>query len=173
MSEAFIGEIRLFAGNYAPQGWELCNGSSLPISGNEALYTLLGTTYGGDGQTHFNLPDLRGRLPIGQGQGTDTTSRILGQRMGAENVTLQASQIPMHTHAFAVAGAASTSKPQGQVPAAVTGFNLYAPAPASQATTMAATTVQSVGGGQPHNNVMPSMVLSHIICLYGIFPSMS
>ncbi|CAB5690435.1 Phage Tail Collar Domain [Delftia tsuruhatensis] len=173
MSEAYMGEIRLFAGNYAPQNWALCDGRLIAISENDALFVLLGTTYGGDGVTTFALPDLRGRLPIGQGQGTGRTNRILGQKMGSESVTLTVGQLPQHTHPFAVAGAASTGKPQGQVPAALTGFNLYAPAPPSQATTMAGTTVESVGSGQAHNNVMPSLVLSYIICLYGTFPSMS
>ncbi|WFF80432.1 phage tail protein [Delftia tsuruhatensis] len=170
MSEAYIGEIRLFAGNYAPQGWALCNGSPLSINGNEVLYTLLGTIYGGDGQNTFNLPDLRGRLPIGQGQGP-SSNRILGQILGTENVTLNVEQLPPHRHGFSAAGAASTDKPQGQVPAAVTGFNLYAPTPASTPSTLAPTTVTYVGDGLPHNNVMPSLVLTYIICLSGSYPS--
>ncbi|WP_202760110.1 phage tail protein, partial [Delftia acidovorans] len=131
MSEAFIGEIRLFAGNYAPEGWAPCDGRLLSINDNSALFTLLGTTYGGNGVTQFALPDLRGRLPIGQGQTLGGTNRILGQQIGTENVTLNVNQIPQHSHAFSAAAAASTGKPSGQVPAAVTGFNLYAPAPAT------------------------------------------
>lgn len=171
MSEAFIGEIRLFAGNYAPVNWALCDGSLVSISDNSTLFALLGTTYGGDGVTQFALPDLRGRLPIGQGQTTGGSNRVMGQPIGVENVTLTLGQIPEHTHPFSVAGAASTGKPQGQVPAAVTGFNLYAPAPATSAANLAPSTVQVVGGGQSHNNVMPSLVLTYIICLFGIFPS--
>ncbi|MDR3019113.1 MAG: tail fiber protein [Delftia acidovorans] len=173
MSEAYIGEIRLFAGNYAPENWALCNGRLLNIAEYSALFVVLGTTYGGDGVVQFALPDLQGRLAVGQGQAPGGTNRVMGQQIGAEDVTLNISQLPGHTHQFSVAGAASTGKPQQQVPAAVTGFNLYAPSSAATAATLGPSSVQIVGGGQPHNNVMPSLVLSHIICLIGNFPSIS
>lgn len=170
MSEAYIGEIRLFAGNYAPQGWALCDGSLISISENEALFSLLGTTYGGNGQTTFALPDLRGRLPIGVGQGPGLTMRALGQSPGTEQVTLSTSHMPHHTHAFAVGASANSNLPQGQVPASVTDLNLYSESALSMQP-LAAGSIQSSGGGQPHDNIMPSMALSFIICLYGIYPS--
>ncbi len=170
MSEAYIGEIRLFAGNYAPQNWAPCDGRLLPISEYEVVFVLLGTTYGGDGVTTFALPDLRGGLAMGVGQGRGLSPRVLGEAVGSENVTLLPNNAPAHTHAFAAGGAASSANPQGLVPAAVTGYALYAPsATAPQA--MSSATVEVAGGGQPHNNVMPSMPLSFIICLNGIFPS--
>lgn len=170
MSEAFIGEIRLFAGNYAPQNWALCDGRSLPISEYDVVFALLGTTYGGDGVTTFALPDLRGRLPIGVGQGTGLSVRVLGERFGVEQVTLLPNNAPAHTHAMVGGGAASSTNPAGLVPAAVTGFNLYA-ASTTSPQTLAASTVDVAGGGLPHNNVMPSLPLSFIICLNGIYPS--
>jgi microcystin-dependent protein len=172
MSEAFVGEIRMFAGNFAPQNWAPCDGRLLPIAENEVLYTLLGTTYGGDGQTTFGLPDLRGRLPIGMGQGPGLSPRVQGQQMGVESVTLNVAQTPAHTHAFAAGGASSSASPQGLVPAAATGFSFYAAAPTAS-TWLAPGTVQTVGGGQPHDNVMPSLAVSFIIALAGIFPSQS
>lgn len=170
MSEAFIGEIRLFAGNYAPQNWSLCDGSPMQISEYSALFALLGTTYGGNGVTTFALPDLRGRLAMGVGQGTGLSQRVLGQAVGSENVTLVPNNAPAHTHVFAAGGAASSANPQGLVPAAVTGYALYAPS-ATVPQTLSSATVEVAGGGQPHNNVMPSLPLSYIICLNGIFPS--
>ncbi len=170
MSEAFIGEIRLFAGNYAPQSWSLCDGRVLPISEYELLFILLGTTYGGNGVITFAVPDLRGRLAMGVGQGTGLSPRVLGEAVGSENVTLLPNNAPAHTHAFAAGGAASSAHPEGLVPAAVTGYTLYAPSvTAPQA--LSSATVEVAGGGQPHNNVMPSMPLSFIICLNGIFPN--
>lgn len=171
MSEAYIGEIRMFAGNYAPENWALCDGSTLPISQNEALYSLLGTTYGGDGQANFKLPDLRGRLPIGMGQGTGLTYRPLGQQTGVEQVVPSVAQTPAHTHAFAAGAAATGNSPQGQVPAAVTGFNLYASAVTAGASLASGTVGQAAGGAQAHYNVMPSMPISFIICLLGSYPS--
>lgn len=170
MSEAYVGEIRVFAGNYAPQGWALCDGSLLSIAQNEVLFSLLGTTYGGDGQTTFALPDLRGRLPIGMGQGPGLTMRTIGESTGVETVTLTTSQLPPHTHAFAAGATASSNAPQDKVPAAVTGFNLYSDS-ATSMQPLAAGTVHPMGSGQAHDNMMPSIALSFIICLNGIYPS--
>lgn len=171
MSEAYVGEIRMFAGNYAPEGWLPCDGRTLPIADNEVLYSLLGTTYGGDGMVHFGLPDLRGRLPIGMGQGTGLTHRPLGQQTGVEQVTLTEAQTPAHTHAFAAGAAATGNSPQGQVLGAVTGFNLYASAATTGASLAPGTVGQAPGNALPHNNVMPSMPISFIICLLGIYPT--
>ncbi len=170
MSEAYVGEIRMFGGNYAPQNWAPCDGRLLPIAENEVLYTLLGTTYGGDGVNTFGLPDLRGRLPIGMGQGPGLSPRVQGQQTGVENVTLTAAQTPAHTHAFAAGGKSSSANPQGLVPAEATGLSFYASAPAPSAW-LAPGTVEIVGGGQPHSNVMPSLAVGFIIALAGIYPS--
>ena len=172
MSEAYLGEIRMFAGNFAPQNWAPCDGRLLPIAENDALFTLLGTTYGGDGQTTFGLPDLRGRLPIGMGSGPGLSPRAQGQAMGVESVTLTVAQTPAHTHAFAAGGASSSTSPQGLVPAAATGFSFYAATP-SGSDALNPGTVQAVGSGQPHDNVMPSLAVSFIIALAGIYPSQS
>lgn len=170
MSDAYIGEIRLFAGNFAPIGWALCDGSLLSIAQYDVVFSLLGTTYGGDGVSSFALPDLRGRLPIGAGQGPGLSVRVIGEQIGVENVTLVAANTPQHTHALMVGGAASSTSPQGQVPGTVTGFNAYtASSTAPQA--LNAGTVQASGGNAPHNNVMPSLALTHIICLEGIYPN--
>lgn len=170
MSDAYIGEIRLFAGDFAPIGWALCDGSLLSIAQYDVVFSLLGTTYGGDGVNTFALPDLRGRLPIGAGQGQGLSNRVIGEQIGVENVSLIASNTPAHTHAFKVGGAASNTSPEGQVPGTVAGFNAYtASNTAPQA--LNADTVQASGGGAPHDNVMPSLALTHIICLEGIYPN--
>lgn len=170
MSEAYVGEIRMFGGNYAPQNWAPCDGRLLPISENEVLYALLGTTYGGDGMNTFGLPDLRGRLPIGIGQGSGLSPRALAQSIGVENVTLTSAQTPAHAHAFAAGGASSSANPQNLVPAVAAGLSFYDSAPTPSAW-LAPGTVQSVGGGQPHSNVMPSLTVGFIIALVGIFPT--
>ena len=170
MSEAYIGEIRMFGGNYAPQNWAPCDGRLLSIAENDVLYALLGTTYGGDGVSTFGLPDLRGRLPIGMGQGPGLSPRVQGQSMGVENVSLTVAQTPAHTHTFAAGGASSSASPQNLVPAAATGLSFYASAPTPSAW-LAPGTVETVGGGQPHGNVMPSLAVGFIIALAGIFPS--
>ena len=172
MSEAYIGEIRMFAGNYAPENWALCDGRTLPISQNEALYSLLGTTYGGNGSTTFGLPDLRGRLPIGMGQGTGLINRPLGQQTGVETVTLTESNLPAHNHAFTAGDAATSHSPAGgMVPAAVSGFKLYASTATSSSSLDSKVVQPAPGGAQAHNNVMPSMPISFIICLQGLYPN--
>lgn len=172
MSDAYVGEIRMFAGDYAPQGWLPCDGRPLDISGNEVLFSLLSTTYGGDGRTNFNLPDLRGRLAIGMGQGTGLTNRPLGQQTGVETVTLTEANIPAHNHSFTVGSAATSNSPAGgMVPAAVSSFKLYASTATSGASLDPRVVQPAPGYSQAHNNVMPSMPISFIICLLGIYPT--
>jgi microcystin-dependent protein len=172
--ESFIGDIRLFAGNYAPQGWMFCDGSLLSISEYDALFALIGTTYGGDGQTTFAVPDLRSRVPVGQGAGPGLSNRIMGERFGSENVTLLTAQMPQHSHALnATTATASSPQPGGRLFAQTGSDNLYGPAPATdpQPQTFAANAVTVSGGSQPHDNIMPSMGLNYIIALQGVFPS--
>ena len=171
--DSFIGTIMAVGFNFAPRGWMTCSGQLLSINSNSALFALLGTQYGGDGVNTFGLPDLRGRLSIGMGQGPGLSRRVQGQSMGVENVTLTLAQTPAHTHAFAAGGAPSSASPQNLVPATSTGLSLYASAAAPSAW-LAPGTVETVGGAaQPHNNVMPSLAIGFIIALAGIFPSQS
>jgi microcystin-dependent protein len=165
VAEPFLGSIIIFGGNFAPRGWAFCSGQILPINQNTALFSLLGTTYGGNGQTTFALPDLRGRAPLHFGQGPGLANYDLGQVGGTENVTLLAGQMPAHTHAQpATAGDETTNRPNAAVPAR---GGVYAGAP--DGSNLAATT--SAGGGQPHANVPPYLALNYIIALEGIFPS--
>lgn len=163
MSEPFIGEIRMFGGNFAPQGWAFCDGAAIAISENDALFALIGTTYGGDGQTTFNLPDLRGRLPVHQGSGF-----IIGQSAGTESVTLTVNQMPQHTHAVSARTSATAGSPSGAMYGGNTTTTIYTPTPSAP---MNAAMVGVGGGSQPHGNMMPYGVVSFIISLYGIFPS--
>lgn len=169
MSEAFIGEIRIFGGNFAPRGWNFCDGSTLPIAQYDALFALIGTTYGGDGQSTFSLPDLRSRAPLHQGQGPGLTPRVIGEVGGTENVTLVTAQLPAHTHGLqATTSDATTPTPSASVMlAANAGVKLYSPKPATVATGNSAATT---GGSQPHSNVMPYLAVNFIIALEGIFP---
>jgi microcystin-dependent protein len=163
--DPFVGEIRIFAGNFAPRGWALCNGQLLSIAQHTALFSLLGTTYGGDGRVAFALPDLQGRAPMHWGEGPGLTSRTLGEADGSESVTLSQTQLPAHTHAVgAVAAAGDAKSPAGAVLA-------DAPVYASHPSTMLAPqTVAPAGASQAHNNMMPSLALQFIIALEGIFP---
>ena len=166
MSQPFIGEIRMFAGNFAPVGWAFCQGQIIPISENDALFNLIGTTYGGDGQTTFALPNLSSRVPVHVGPGF-----ALGQAAGAESVTLTASQIPAHSHVAQASGtAAASTSPQGNVWAAATDTPYSASAPAAP---MSGTAIGSAGGSQPHDNMLPFLVVNFIISLFGVFPSQS
>lgn len=167
--DAYIGEIRMFAGDYAPVGWALCDGSLINIVDNEVLFYLLGTTYGGNGVTNFALPDLRGRLPLGQGQGPGRSVRPLGQSFGSETVRLSQAELPQHTHTIQTGGDASTSLPQGAIPGAVA-FNQYATA-ASNPAVMAPAAVSRAGNDGVHNNVMAGTCINFIISLVGAFPS--
>jgi microcystin-dependent protein len=171
MSDPFIGEIRLFASNFAPQGWALCNGQLMSIAQNTALFALLGTMYGGNGQTTFALPDLRGRVPVHQGQGPGLTSRTQGEVSGSETVTLLSSQMPAHSHALRASTVAATgSTPAGALLGATT-VNSYDNSAAGVA--MAAGAIGNTGGAQPHDNMAPTLALNYIIALFGIFPSRS
>jgi microcystin-dependent protein len=162
MAQPYVGEIRMFAGNFAPAGWMFCEGQLLPISEYETLFQLIGTTYGGDGQSTFALPDLRGRLPIHQGNGF-----ILAETGGVEAVTLTVSQIPAHSHPLLGAAVTPTDgSPTGNVPAQ---SEIYAP-PAT-ATAMSAQSITATGGSQPHTNLQPYLCVNFIISLFGIFPS--
>jgi microcystin-dependent protein len=169
MSNPYIGEIRMFGGNFAPAGWAFCSGDTLDISQNDALFNLIGTTYGGDGQQTFNLPDLRGRVPVHQGQSPGTSNYILGQNGGTESVTLTTNQMPAHNHPFTASSANGTQgSPTDGIPASNT-QNQYSAANAVQP--MKAGLIPSTGGSQPHDNMMPFLVINFIISLFGIFPS--
>ncbi len=167
MAQPYVGEIRMFGGNFAPAGWMFCEGQLLPISENETLFQLIGTTYGGDGQSTFALPDLRGRLPIHQGNGF-----ILAETGGVEDVLLTAAQLPSHTHALAASrDVATLTDPAGNVSAQTGAFDQFQTMPAAQA--MAPQSISQVGGNQPHSNMQPYLCVSFIISLFGIFPSPS
>lgn len=170
-ADPFLGEIRIFAGNFAPQGWAFCDGQLLAISQNQALFSLLGTTYGGDGQTTFALPDLRGRVPMNAGSGPGLTPRSLGQTGGQEQVTLNVSQIPAHTHqARASSEAPDTNSPEDAVPAQKARTYLYNTGDSD--VNMGTTAISSTGGSQAHDNMQPYLCLNYIIALQGLYPSM-
>ena len=171
MSEPFVGEIRMFAGNFAPRGWAFCNGELLAVSQNDALFSLLGTIYGGDGRTTFGLPEMRGRIPLHQGTGPGLSARKLGAKAGEEKETLTTNHLPSHTHDFNANKAAATgSDPQGKVLAMTSGANRIYNAVA-QNTDLAASSIADTGGSQPHNNLMPTLCINFIIALFGIYPS--
>lgn len=165
MLESFIGEIRMFAGNFEPRGWMFCEGQLLPIEEYESLFQLIGTTYGGDGQNTFALPDLRGRLPLHQGNGF-----VVGETGGLEDVTLSVSQIPSHSHTLlATRSIANSSTPNNTVLAAPTQVSMYYAEAPSKAMNILA--IQAKGGAQPHSNMQPYLCVSFIISLDGFFPS--
>ena len=172
MADPYIGEIRMFAGSFAPVGWALCEGQLLPISENDALFTLIGTIYGGDGQETFGLPDLRGRAPIHHGDGPGLVNRTIGERAGVETVTLTTQQIPAHNHALlARAAGGKSATPSGNVLASAPATSLYTrDTPSAQ---LAANLVDPAGGSQPHENMPPYLTINFIISLFGIFPSQS
>lgn len=169
-SEPFIGQLALVPYNFAPKGWALCNGQILSIAQNTALFSLLGTTYGGNGTTTFALPDLRGRVPLSSGQGPGLNNYILGQTGGAETQTLTLNQIPAHTHLLIADTSVGTSeRPNGALPARnAAGVPQYG---THSTGTMSAGGTQSAGGSQPHDNMQPYVTLNWIIALQGIFPS--
>ena len=168
MAEPYIGEIRMGGWNFEPQGWAFCNGQLLNISDNDVLFALLGTTYGGDGQNTFGLPDLRGRIPIHQGN-SGQGALALGQSGGAETVTLNTNQIPSHAHTLAGTTANSNSaSPVGNVLGQSAGASIYS-GPGNPRAMGAA--IQPTGGNQPHDNMPPYQCVTFIISLYGIFPS--
>jgi microcystin-dependent protein len=157
----------MFAGNFAPAGWMFCEGQSLPISENETLFQLIGTTYGGDGESTFALPDLRGRIPVHQGNGN-----ILAQTGGAEDITLTVNQIPAHSHPLLVtANQATTNEPQNNVLALSTGSTIFPYGTDQPLTNLSPSSIGPVGGNQPHTNFQPYLCINYIISLFGIFPS--
>jgi microcystin-dependent protein len=165
MAQPYVGEIRMFAGNFAPAGWMFCEGQLLPISENETLFQLIGTTYGGDGESTFALPDLRGRIPIHQGNGF-----ILAETGGAEEITLTTSQIPSHNHAFVVStSSAAQSAPLNSMPGNSPSIDLYREG--SPSVNFSPQAIGPTGGSQPHTNFQPYLCVDFIISLFGIFPS--
>lgn len=166
MAQPYVGEIRMFAGNFAPAGWEFCSGQLLPISENETLFQLIGTTYGGDGQSTFSLPDLRGRIPIHQGNGY-----VLAETGGVEQVTLTTQQVPVHSHPLIASTSAATEEsPAGNLtgqPATA----IYNSGEEGGIQAMAASSLTPAGGSQPHDNFQPYLCVEFIISLFGIFPS--
>jgi microcystin-dependent protein len=170
MADPYVGEIRMFGGSFAPAGWAFCDGQLMPISENDVLFTLIGTTYGGDGQQTFGLPDLRSRIPVHVGTGPDGIAYQLGEASGVEQVTLTTQQIPTHSHAFvASSNNASTANASGNVLAQTPTYTPYiVDAPAGSA--LHASSIGSTGGNQPHNNLAPYLCVSFIISLFGIFP---
>ncbi len=169
MGQPFVGEIRMFGGSFAPAGWAFCAGQLMPISENETLFTLIGTTYGGDGQSTFGLPDLRGRVPVHQGTLLGQPF-VIGQLSGTESVTLTANQIPTHTHTLvAIDATGDADSPANAIPAAAATFSPYYSGNAT--VNMDGTMLSVAGSSQPHDNMLPFLTVSFIISLFGIFPS--
>jgi microcystin-dependent protein len=172
MNESYLGQIMLFAGNFAPVGWALCNGQLLPISQNSALFSILGTTYGGDGRTTFGLPDLRGRAPIHFGQGPNLQNYDLGETGGVEAVNLTSNEMPAHIHGF---GQACSTDPGGAETPANNFLGSQSPGvyASSSNAQMGAGSSSAAGGNQPHENRAPFLAMNYCIALTGIFPSRS
>jgi microcystin-dependent protein len=171
MDQPYVGEIRLFAGNFAPVGWMFCEGQTLPISENEVLFQLIGTTYGGDGEETFNLPNLASRVPVHMGTGPDGTTYQIGEMAGTEQETLTVQQIPNHTHPLTASTTPGTqANPSGavlaQTPASITPYIEDTPS-----VSMAAGAIGGAGGSQPHENTQPFLCINFIISLFGVFPS--
>jgi microcystin-dependent protein len=172
MTQPYVGEIRMFGGNFAPYGWAFCDGSLISIADNSVLFTLIGTTYGGDGTSTFGLPNLLSRMPIHAGLGSTQTSYVLGQVGGLEEVTLKTNQIPSHTHTLTASGNnASANVPTSNLLATTASGNPYTAAAAGIA--MNAASVAQVGSSMPHDNMMPFLCVSFIISLFGIYPPQS
>ena len=170
MSEPFVGEIRMFAGNFAPRGWAFCDGQLLAVSANDALFSLLGTIYGGDGRTTFGLPELRGRIPIHAGSGPGLSPRRLGARTGTEEDTVTVDQLPSHTHAWrAFNGNATNNTPDGTA-LAQSSVDAYRVGLSNPLLQMDASMVSNTGGSRSHANLMPYLCIHFIIALFGIFP---
>lgn len=170
MSEPFVGEIRMFAGNFAPRGWAFCDGQLLAVSQNDALFSLLGTIYGGDGRTTFGLPDCRGRVPIHAGTGPGLSPRRLGAKGGAESVTLTVNQLPSHRHALtATVAPGQETAPSGSL-LAQSSIDAYTTDTAIMVN-MNSQSMTNVGGSRSHTNLMPFLCINFIIALFGIYPS--
>ena len=170
MAQPYVGEIRMFAGNFAPAGWNFCDGTLLAISENETLFQLIGTTYGGDGESTFQLPNLQSRVPIHMGKGPDGTTYQLAEMAGVETVTLSTQQIPSHNHSFLGSASIATQQtPAGNIVAQSTLAKMYIQDTAD--TPLAANSIGPAGGSQPHDNMQPYLCINFIISLFGIFPS--
>ena len=170
MPEPYIGEIRMFAGNFAPNGWMFCEGQTLPISENDALFTLIGTTYGGDGQETFNLPNLASRVPIHMGTGPDGTNYQIAEMAGTETVTLTTQQIPNHTHPLSAStSAGAVNSPANKVIAASPSVTIFVED--SPDNNLNPNSVTPAGGSQPHENCQPFLCINFILSLFGVFPS--
>jgi microcystin-dependent protein len=171
MAQPYIGEIRMFGGNFAPAGWAFCDGQTLPISENDALFVLIGTRYGGDGQSTFNLPNLQSRIPLHQGTSPAFgTQYIMGEMAGAESVTLNTQQIPVHNHAMLADTSTGVSNtPKDNIFATPTATKLYRFATPSDP--LPTNLIQGTGGSQPHDNLQPYICINYIISLFGIFPT--
>lgn len=170
MSDPFVAEIRIFGFNFAPHGWAFCNGQLLPLSQNTALFSLLGTTYGGNGKTNFALPDLQGRAPMFYGQGPGLSLRDIGEQSGSETVTLLQTEMPAHSHSYNAANDSGVQpNPDGAVPTRIAAYNSDSAAPGM----MNAGAIAPAGGSQPHNNMQPYLGLNFCIALQGIFPPRS
>lgn len=168
MAEPYIGEIRMVGFNFAPEGWAFCDGQLLAISQNDALFNLIGTTYGGDGQSTFALPNLQGRLPVHQGTDTSGNSYVLGQQAGAETITLTTNQMPVHSHAATDTSRGTLLSPTNAIWAGTSQHTYSTAAPTGD---MNAAAVGTAGGSQPHDNMPPFLAINFIISLFGIFPS--
>jgi microcystin-dependent protein len=172
MAQPYVGEIRMFAGNFPPAGWMFCDGQQMPISENETLFQLIGTTYGGDGQSTFNLPNLQSRVPIHMGNGPDGVTYTLAEAAGTESVTLTTQQIPTHNHALlGSTNTATNSIPTNEVVGKSTQVDMFINAVPSDP--LNANAITPVGGSQPHENCQPFLCINYIISLFGIFPSQS
>ena len=177
MADPFVAEIRIFAGNFAPTGWALCNGQLMPISQNTALFSLLGTTYGGDGKSTFALPNLQGSVPLGAVQGPGLSLRDLGEIGGEQTVTLLGTEMPVHSHTAQGSTSGGTDSPAnatwGESKLGKTPLNVYAASGANTNVPMSTQALVIAGGGLPHNNLPPYLCLTFIIALQGIFPARS
>lgn len=172
MASPYIGEIRMFGGNFAIQGWSFCNGASLPIAQNDVLFNLIGTTYGGDGVNTFNLPNLLGRIPIHQGQGAGLQNYVLGQQGGVETVTLTVAQLPPHSHGAlgSASGAAVSSPSNATWGNSGLANNSFVPGSSANAV-MNAGSIGMTGNNLPHDNILPFLAINFIIALVGIYPT--
>ena len=170
MAQPFIGEIRMFAGNFPPVGWMFCDGQSIPISQNDALFILIGTTYGGDGESTFNLPNLQSRVPMHMGNGPDGVNYQIGEQAGTESVTLSTQQIPVHNHAV-VCSTVQAQNPQPKDSILAQGPTVQAYITDTPAGPISPKSIVPIGGSQPHENMQPYLCVSFIISLFGIFPS--
>jgi microcystin-dependent protein len=170
MADPFVAEIRIFPFSFAPKGWAFCDGQLLSISQNTALFSLVGTTYGGDGRVTFGLPNLQGNVPLNQGQSTTGTNYFLGQQSGVQTVSLLQTELPLHNHGAVVSGRTATARtPNNQLPAVGSGVQLYGAFPGTP-TNLAFQALTPAGGSLPHNNLMPYLTLNFCIALQGVFP---